>query len=168
MLYIQDAKDKSLLVWTTSQAALAGIAFALMLTACGAFDPCNDPRANCIEWEDISYANNTEEKLFVDFTVAGGDGPEGYHRILSGETRTVPFVLPPKPQLADYRYDDIDDAAYIYFRDDRGCTALVIQSTVRKIREEHDSSFTIRQSDLIPQSERGSCDPARLPLPPYR
>ena len=143
------------------QATIAAIAFALMLSACGAFDPCNDARVDCIKWGKISYTNNTDEKLLVHFNTEGGA-----NRVRPAETQTIPFVLP-RPSEGE-RYDDEDDSVHIDFFDDHGCAAFTIWSTVRRIREERKSSFTIRQADLKPRAERSGCDPSWLPLPPYR
>lgn len=139
------------------QAVFAVLAIPLMLSiGCSIFDPCNDSRANCIKSEKISYTNNTDEVLFVHFNTEGAS-----HLVAPGETQAIRFYLPRSSEGEEY--DDGDDPVQIDFFDYRGCSALVVGSTVNKIRREHNSHFAISQADLKPPLERSDCDLTWVP-----
>jgi hypothetical protein len=111
----------------------------------------------CIQTGEITYTNETDERLFAHFNWEGAS-----HLLRPGDTRTISFVLP-QPR-GDQRYDDEDDPVMINFYDSYGCDALTITTTVREIREKHESSFVITSGDLAPREDRHDCDSGRLPV----
>jgi len=110
-----------------------------------------------IKTGEISYTNETDERLFVHFNDEGAS-----HALMPNETSTISFILP-RP-VEGQHYDDDDDPVRMNFYDEQGCDVLTIFTTVRKIREEHESSFVIVAGDIAAPQDRYDCDVDRLPL----
>ncbi len=136
-------------------------AFALLLLAVGtSCNPCN-PWEPCIRYHDVSYVNETDEPLSIEASPVGRDER---HLVMPGEAVNIPFGL--YDSRGDDRWNDKDDSITIHIYDERGCLALAIPMTLRKIQDEHDSKIVVTTADIAPPGERSGCDSDRSPTRP--
>jgi hypothetical protein len=104
----------------------------------------------CDPGRSVHYENRTSEALFVEVNQTG------LSRLSPGKNYDIGYL---SQGLGGIGSDD--SPMRIHVVDTRGCTVLMIDTTVLDFKQERKFSLIVNQADLPPPSARAPCD-ARL------
>lgn len=91
----------------------------------------------------VRFVNETNEDLFVEVN------DSGVSPVRAGDTKSIAYL--------STRVGSGDDPFRVDVYDDRGCRAMIFETTVDDFNETFDKTLTIGEVSLIPADERLDC-----------